>query len=174
MDDIGTLKSIAIELMVLIFTTGYRNDTLDQYEHSINYVDDIRELSHYFEIENYCMAKSKEIALSVKSEKENKVSSVIGDAMVYIKDNYSDDIRLKDVAEAVAISPQYFSKIFKKELGVNFIDYLTQVRMDEAKQMLKSGKMSIKEICFKIGYNDPNYFSRLFKKVEGVSPTEYQ
>jgi len=82
-------------------------------------------------------------------------------------------LRLKDVAEVVSISPQYFSKIFKDEIGYNFIDHLTFVRIDKAKTMLKEGKLSIKEISFCIGYNDPNYFSRLFKKVEGISPTEY-
>lgn len=172
-DNIDMLRSISIELMVLIYTTGYRNDSLESSKHTINYVDEIKVLNQFYEFENYCTEKAKDITNNVKQEKENKVSSVISEAMTYIEEKYNVDIRLKDVAEAVAISPQYFSKIFKKELGVNFIDYLTKVRMEQAKTMLKSGSMSIKEICFQIGYNDPNYFSRLFKKVEGVSPTEF-
>ena len=110
----------------------------------------------------------------IKLEKEYKASTVVQEAKNYIEDNYNKEIRLKDVAEAVAISPQYFCKIFKEELGVNFVDYLTSVRMEEAKKMIKQKKMSIKEICFTIGYNDPNYFSRLFKKIVGVSPTEFE
>lgn len=172
-DDLDTIKSIAIELMVLIYATGYEYESLDNQKQNVGYVDEIRETDQFYALENYCIAKAKEITVNVKSEKENKVSTVIAESMAYIDENYAKDLRLKDVAEAVAISPQYFSKIFKKELGVNFIDYLTKIRVEQAKRMLKDSNMSIKEICFKIGYNDPNYFSRLFKKIEGVSPTEY-
>ncbi len=171
--DMDALHSIATELMVLIYATGYRNDILEKSKYSIGYVDEIRRISQFYDLQNWCINKAVDITNHIKAEKENKVSTVIGEAMTYIDDHYNKDLRLKDVAEAVAISPQYFSKIFKKELGVNFIDYLTKVRIEHAKVMLKEKSLSIKEICYQIGYNDPNYFSRLFKKVEGVSPTEY-
>lgn len=172
-EDQETIESIVIELMVMVYTTAYRNDSLDVYRQPANYIDEIKQYSEFYELRNYCRSKAKEIAASIRHEKEHKVSSVISESMTYIDLHFATDIRLKDVAEAVAISPQYFSKIFKKELGVNFIDYLTKVRIEEAKKMLKANRKSIKEICFDIGYNDPNYFSRLFKKLEGVSPTEF-
>lgn len=164
---------LAIELMVMVYNAAYRNDSSDHYRLSAEYVDEIRQFEDFFEVRNYCTSKTVAISDSIHQEKENRVSNVISEAMDFIEINSAKDIRLKDVAEAVAISPQYFSKIFKKELGVNFIDHLTQVRMNRAKIMLRQGELSIKEICYEIGYNDPNYFSRLFKKVEGVSPTDY-
>jgi len=167
------VRSLATELMVLVHTAGYRNDVLTKAGNTSSYINEISELSTFFDLQAWCLNKAQEITKAIHEAKENKVSSVIGEAMTYIEENYSKDLRLKDVAEAVAISPQYFSKIFKKELGVNFIDYLTNVRMEQAKRMLKEDRLSIKEICYQIGYNDPNYFSRLFKKVVGVSPTEY-
>ncbi len=172
-DQIDTVRSVITELMVLLYTTGYRNDGLNQIKHTTDYVDKIKEFTQFYDMQNWCISISTEITRAIKQEKENKVSVVISEAMDYIEKYYNQDIRLKDVAEAVAISPQYFSKIFKKELGVNFIDYLTKARIERAKIMLSEKKMSIKEICFQIGYNDPNYFSRLFKKVEGVSPTDF-
>lgn len=140
----------------------------------MNDLDTLRSMGTFYNVKSWCSRYIMEITKGIKNDKETKVSAVISEAMAYIKGNHQKDIRLKDVAEIVSISPQYFSKIFKDELGVNFIDYLTSIRMNEAKTMLREGQLSIKEICYKIGYNDPNYFSRLFKKVEGISPTEFQ
>ena len=74
----------------------------------------------------------------------------------------------------VNISPYYFSKVFKEECGLNFIEYLTNIRIDKAKELLEKSNLSIKEICVSCGYTDPNYFSRSFKKNVGVTPTEYK
>ena len=63
---------------------------------------------------------------------------------------------------------------FKEQTGDNFINYLTQRRVETAKQLLSDGRLNIKTICNEVGYNDPNYFSRLFKRFEGVTPTEYR
>ncbi|MBR6477315.1 MAG: helix-turn-helix transcriptional regulator, partial [Lachnospiraceae bacterium] len=71
-------------------------------------------------------------------------------------------------------SPYYFSKIFKEATGENFIEYLTNLRMVKAKELLTQTDCSIKEICVKVGYSEPNYFSRSFKKNVGVTPTEYK
>ena len=74
----------------------------------------------------------------------------------------------------VDISPYYFSKLFKQETGGNFIEYLTEVRLRNARELLKDSGLSIKEICAESGYSDPNYFSRIFKKYEGVTPSEFR
>ncbi|MFU0826073.1 MAG: Stage 0 sporulation A-like protein [Lachnoclostridium sp.] len=76
--------------------------------------------------------------------------------------------------EVVNINPYYFSKRFKEETGVNFIDYLTNIRIQKAKELLENPALSIKEICSMSGYSDPNYFSRIFKKVENITPTDYR
>ena len=82
--------------------------------------------------------------------------------------------QLDDVSRAVNISPYYFSKIFKENTGENFIEYLTNIRIDKAKELLGTTEYSMKEICSMVGYSDPNYFSRSFKKNVGVTPTEYK
>ena len=72
------------------------------------------------------------------------------------------------------ISPYYFSKLFKEETDQTFVEYLTAIRVEKAKEMLTSPSSSIKEVCAAVGYSDPNYISRIFKKVTGQTPTEYR
>lgn len=101
------------------------------------------------------------------------INKIILNAMKYIDNNYSSEIALEDIAREVAVTPNYFSRLFKEETGENYIEYLTKVRINKAKQLMENTNISIKEICYMIGYNDPNYFSRLFKKIEKISPTDY-
>lgn len=95
-------------------------------------------------------------------------------ALNYIEKNFKNNIMLQDVANELNFSNAYLSKRFKKDLGTNFNKYLTQRRIDEAKRMLIQTKMSINDIAFDIGYNEPNYFCKVFKKNEGITPTEYR
>ena len=81
---------------------------------------------------------------------------------------------MDEVSYLVNISPYYFSKIFKEETGENFIEYVTNIRITKAKELLEKSEFSMKEICAEVGYSDPNYFSRTFKKNVGVTPTEYK
>lgn len=76
------------------------------------------------------------------------------------------DISLDEVSREVDISPYYFSKLFKQETGGNFIEYLTEIRLRNARELLKDSGLSIKEICAESGYSDPNYFSRIFKNMK--------
>jgi len=64
--------------------------------------------------------------------------------------------------------------VFKKEVGVNFIDYLTKERIDNAKYLIRNTNKSVKQISRDVGYNDSNYFSRVFKKHSGYSPSAYK
>ncbi len=167
------VKNTVMELLVLIYACAYRNNVMAESVSYRTYLNEIQNIDNFYELKNWCLIRIVSITERIKEEKDTKVSNIIAQAKKYIDDNYNKEIGLTEVSEAVSISPQYFSKIFKEELGLNFIEYLTMVRMDHAKRMLKEKKLSVKEICYEIGYNDPNYFSRLFKKNEGISPTEY-
>ena len=72
------------------------------------------------------------------------------------------------------LSPAYFSKLFKSVEGVNYIDYLTQVRMDRAKELLKNTDKPINAIALETGYVNEKYFRKLFKKMVGIKPSEYR
>ena len=125
-------------------------------------------------MKTWFLEKVKEACRNVLNKREEKTGSIIETAKNYIKNNYHKDISLDDVSREVNISPYYFSKLFKETTGENFIEYLTNLRMDKAKELLETTECSMKEICVKTGYSDPNYFSRSFKKNVGVTPTEYK
>lgn len=92
----------------------------------------------------------------------------------YIINHAHENVSLEMIAEHVNRSPYYVSKCFKEQFGMNYIDFLTQCRIEKAKTLMTNRELSLKEICYEVGYNDPNYFSRVFKRVCGLSPTEYR
>ena len=92
----------------------------------------------------------------------------------YIERNLKRGISLEDVANHVNISTYYLSKIFKKEMGVNFITYVTDRKMDLAKEMLVNTDIPVLNIALDLAYNEANYFSKAFKKKTGLTPSEYR
>ena len=109
----------------------------------------------------------------MQATKKKKISSIVDKANKIIDERFSSELTLDDISQELSISPQYFSRLYKDEMGINFIEKLTKRRIDNAKKLIEEGEYSIKEICYMCGYSDPNYFSRLFKKHEGISPSMY-
>ena len=99
---------------------------------------------------------------------------IIKKSMEYINDNVSTNISLDSVAEYVYLSPSYFSRLFKKEMGINFIDYLNKVRIEESKKYLTDLKISLSDIAHTVGFTDQSYYTKVFKKIEGISPGQYR
>lgn len=99
---------------------------------------------------------------------------VVDAATRYIRGNFDQNLTLDGIARAVYISPYYLSHIFKEQLGCTVIDYLTKVRIEEAKKLLRTKGLSIVNVAERIGYNDSGYFSRVFKKTEGVTPSTFK
>ena len=105
----------------------------------------------------------------------SKYAHVIDWAERYVNTHYmSEDISLNSVAEYVNMNPSYFSSVFRKEKGITFVEYLTRVRLERAKELLLCSSLKISEIAYKVGYNDPQYFSHLFKKYNQCSPKDYR
>lgn len=91
----------------------------------------------------------------------------------YIRKNYHRDLRVEEMAEYARLSVNYFSKWFKKHFGETFSEYLMVYRIEQAAALLKiKNGITIKEVCFQVGFHDPNYFSRVFKKIKGKNPSE--
>jgi two-component system response regulator YesN len=104
-----------------------------------------------------------------------KDSSLFRKAESYIRQNFAnEDISLNTVAASVNLSPNHFSTIFSQEEGQTFIEYLTEVRMERARELLRSTSMKTTEVAFAVGYKDPHYFSCLFKKTQECTPREYR
>ena len=110
-----------------------------------------------------------------EEESGNQYKSMLKRALRYIDQNYTDEnLSLNTVAKAANISPNYFSGVFSQEMGQTFVEYLTEKRMERAKELLRySGKRS-SEVAYEVGYRDPRYFSFLFKKTQGCTPSSYR
>ncbi|WP_099467386.1 response regulator [Konateibacter massiliensis] len=138
------------------------------------YLEVLNQMQGNDEIRRWFLEKTWEACQNVKGKKQETSSTIIDKAKEYIEKQYHKDISLDEVSKEVDISPYYFSKLFKEETGENFVKYVTNIRMNKAKELLNNTDMSMKEIGLRIGYADPNYFSRIFKKNIGVTPTEYK
>ena len=104
-----------------------------------------------------------------------RYSDIIEAAKEKIESTYMlEEISLNTVAAGVGMSPSYFSSVFSREMGKTFVEYLTGIRMDKAKELLMCSSMKTSEIGYEVGYKDPHYFSYLFKKTQGCSPKEYR
>ena len=110
----------------------------------------------------------------ITSGRQRKVNSIIEKANQYIEDHYAEEISLEEVAKEVNLSSYYFSRFYKEEAGINFSDKLVNVRIDMAKELLKREDLSIKDVCYMVGYMEPNYFSKIFKKATGCTASEYK
>ena len=107
-------------------------------------------------------------------ERSLRETRPITEAKRYIQQHYRESLRLEDVSSAVGFNATYFSTLFKKETGQNFMDYLTELRISKAKELLCGDKLSVQDVAELVGYRDLKYFSRLFKKTTGVSPSDYK
>ncbi len=170
------IKIKLLELMVLIQRLGcnYKIEG-EEYLKIGDYVEELLSIENPIELKVWCRERIEHVAQRISGTKETRVnSSLILKAIQFIKEHYRSEITLEDISREVNISSHYFSKLFKDEVGENFIDYVTSMRIQKSKELLMENQLSIKEISFEIGYGDPNYFSRIFKKVVGISPTEYK
>ena len=138
-----------------------------------SYLFIMNSIEEYLVLENWCRERIVHIIKNISELQKKKVNRVIVDAKLFIKKNFSNEITLEEVSKSVSVSPHYFSRLFKEETSENFIEYLTKVRIDRAKELMKTSNLSIKEICYKVGFADPNYFSHIFKKTEKLTPSEY-
>ncbi|MDR7074344.1 response regulator [Fictibacillus barbaricus] len=111
---------------------------------------------------------------SYEAHYEQLEADTIHQIKKYIMKHSHEDISLETLGRKVGLSPIYISKMFKEKLGVNYIDFLTECRIEKAKKLMADPEKSLKEITFEVGYHEPNYFSKVFKKMVALSPTEYR
>lgn len=106
--------------------------------------------------------------------RQNRDSLYIRKAKEYIHEHCSENITLEMICSIIYINPAYFSVLFKKEVGINYSDYLLNYRMEKAKQLLADPKWTVEEVGQQVGYHDTRHFSRLFVKRFGIKPSEYR
>ena len=92
----------------------------------------------------------------------------------YLQEHLAEEVSLSVLSEEFHLNPQYISQLFKNEIGVGFLAYLTNIRMEKAKKLLLSGSLSVAEVAEQAGYGDYRVFTKVFKKFEGITPSQYR
>ncbi len=128
-------------------------------------LDDIR---HFFEKE------VRKIITVLEDESKARYRQEIKRAVGYINQHFNEQIELNEIAEYIHLSPYYLSRLFKKETGRNFIDFLNEARVSKAKALMKDTTLKLYEIAEKVGYRDNAYFGQMFKKYVGISPGDFR
>jgi two-component system response regulator YesN len=113
------------------------------------------------------------IELVYSSQDARKVTQ-IRPAINYIDANYDKPIGLTDIAKASHVSVSRLAHVFKEQMGITLIDYLTGVRIERAKQLLLATNQNCTEICFQSGFNNQSYFTRTFKRLVGSTPRQFR
>ncbi|WP_308737516.1 response regulator [Paenibacillus sp. AR247] len=127
------------------------------------------------ELREWIHRVSSRLMITIAQGRQSGYNQLVEDAKAYIHEHYREsDISINKVCRYLHISTGYFSSIFKKEMKMTFVAYLLHVRMEAAKEMLRSTSLKAFEIAETLGFADPNYFSFCFRKKFGITPKEYR
>lgn len=126
-------------------------------------------------MKNYILGMVKEAIKIRDKEKESQGKKALDKALTYIEEHFTEEsLSLNEVAAANDVSPNYFSAMFSQEMGKTFVEYVTELRMSKAKELLLTEGIKSGDIGPMVGYKNPQYFSFVFKKTQGCSPRDYK
>ncbi|MFH0919132.1 MAG: AraC family transcriptional regulator [Fibrobacterota bacterium] len=114
--------------------------------------------------------KGRETAGVEKIIKDNRIA----DAVQFILANYTKDISVGHVANAIDVNPSWLGSAFKKQIGQSMVSYITALKCNKAKALLEDFRLNVSEVGYKVGFNHPEYFNNVFKKLTGMSPNQYR
>lgn len=103
-----------------------------------------------------------------------KTKEKINEAIIYINDHYANDLNMAVVSNFISMNYSLFSLNFKEFAGMNFVNYLKNIRIEKAKELLAENDSKIHEISQSVGYSNEKHFMKVFKSITGVSPSEYR
>lgn len=143
-------------------------DRLEELQEILRMQNSIRSV---FDAAGQCTVR---LLQQIAEERKNESIRPIKEAQKYINEHYASAVSLEEVSSIVGFNATYFSTLFKKETGMNFLEYVTAARIKAAKQQLSDSRKSILDISHEVGYNDFKHFAKQFKKITGLSPSEYR
>lgn len=169
------LSRVKYPSMAFVIVSGYDDFSYCREALRLQITDYILKQVNYEEFGS-CIDRLK-ISLynnEVKEKPVVKKERVITGITKYMQEHLSEDVSLHILSEEFHLNSQYISQLFKNEIGVNFLTYLTNIRMEHAKKLLLSTSLSIAEVSEQSGYGDYRVFTKVFKKSEGITPSQYR
>ncbi len=174
--DLGILKARLLELVSVLSRAavegGVNIDTM--LERNLTYVNKVMAIDNQEDLCAWISAALNEFIELVYTSQDGRKMSQIRPAINYIEANYDKPVTLAEIARASHLSASRLAHLFKEQMGITAIDYVTSVRIEEAKHLLLATAQSCTEICFEVGYNNQSYFTRTFKSVVGVTPRQFR
>jgi two-component system response regulator YesN len=174
--DLGVLKARLLELLSILSRSAVEGgvDINVMLEKNWGYVNKVMQIYNQEDLCAWISTALNEFIELVYDSQDAKKIRQITPAMNFIDANYDKSITLAEIARASHLSGSRLAHIFKEQMGITIIDYLTGVRIERAKQLLLATEQSCTEICFQIGYNNQSYFTRTFKDIVGMPPRQFR
>ncbi len=139
---------------------------------------DMEELSYRENFSELCRIYKKIFGERVQADTQfgskQEYSYLVKRIINFLKSNYACEVTLKSISDALQVSPNYVSRVFKAETGQSPFDYLNAIRIDNAKKLLSDGSLKIYEIGYKVGFKSPVHFTVVFSKLVKMSPKQYR
>jgi two-component system response regulator YesN len=174
--DLGILKARLLELLSILSRAAVEGGVnIDiMLEKNLAYVNKVMQINNQEDLCAWISTALNEFIELVYSSQDAKKMTQIRPAINYIDANYDKPITLAEIAGVSFLSVSRLAHIFKEQMGITIIDYLTSVRIERAKQLLLATDQNCTEICFQVGYNNQSYFTRTFKGLVGMTPRQFR
>lgn len=175
-NNIDIIKVRTIELIALLSRATYEAGSNDSsiYHMTENFMHQLTNVKNLTDLSYVLMETLDQFTNLAFSHTNTNNLSVIKKSIAYINDHYNQNLTLDMVAEHIGLNSAYFSTLFKKETGVNFSTYLLNLKIDNAKLLLKNSNLSLINIAIELGFDNQSYFSNVFKKATGMTPKQYR
>lgn len=174
---LNNIKTLILSLISKVLDTYNQMCIRENMKEVLDFklVEEIYGLEDFKVLENSILVVFNKLCKNLHNSRENEKQQIVVQALQFIDTNYSDSgLDLNKISEELNMSTSYFSRIFKKERGQTFIEYLTEYRIEKAKELLKASDMKVYEISEQVGYEDAHYFSYNFRKNVGKTPLQFR
>lgn len=173
---IETVKACVLELLIVLSRSAVEGGADLERLTLLNLecISLLNQCASRSEVENWLISSLDQFLDNMLENRGSMNTRVINKACEYIVKNCQRNLPLEEVAQAVHLSPFYFSRLFKQEKGYNFVDFMTKVRLDKAKRMLQEPEHTVVRIAAEVGYQDASYFCRVFRQAMNMTPNQYR
>lgn len=157
-----------------LITSFYEDDDYFNFPCATNILDKLDKLGNVNNVFDWVIWFTNEVVEFINKKKIIKSDKIIEMIQQYVKEHCTEKISLSKVAYDVSISTGYLSSIFKKQTGMNFSDYVSEIKVEKAKELIGTHEYMMYEVSDILGFDNPYYFSKVFKKITGYTPKEYE
>lgn len=171
--NIADIDFLCRQIMNLVFQ-GIDNTEISNFQQNMEAIEwNPYDFADVFTVRKRLLDYMEQFVRKILEKYQGSSVQIVYDMKKIMEENYNQPLTLKYFSDLYYFKEDYLSKMFKQEFGVNFIDYLTQLRMKKAEKLLKEKSLTVADVAYLLGYNDPKYFCRIFKKKYGITPSKY-